>query len=223
MMPAQHAKKVHVAYARSAPRLTMFRRNHSSSSSFARSGRRGFLKAVLSPALAAIVPARARGAEGEGSESAARLFFTSQGKTAIVNADGSGLRYFDFKVPGQATWQPGPCFADGRRVVFLSMEPRRDGPGRPFHEDYSQTPTHLWVHDLASGKLTEICNKNRLAPFITPALLLGEDRILVQVVRKNVGQLYSMRLDGTEAREFTRADEGMPYGLDLSPDGRRAS
>src|ERR1700732_3928252 len=55
-----------------------------------------------------------------------RLLFTSQGKTGIVAADGSGLRYFDFKISGQATWQPALMFGDGRRVIFLSMEPRRD-------------------------------------------------------------------------------------------------
>ncbi len=101
-----------------------------------------------------------------------RLFFTSQGKTALINADGTGLHYFDFKIPGQATWQPGPSFADGRRVVFLSMEPRRDGPGKPFGKYYSQTPTHLWMHDLGSGSLRELAVKNRLAPFETPALLV---------------------------------------------------
>jgi len=162
-----------------------------------------------------------------------RLFFTSplktkqgepgQSKTGIVNADGSGLRYFDFKVPGQATWQPGPSFSDGRRVVFLSMEPRRDGPGRPFEEFYTQTPTHLWIHDLQTGSLDEICAKDRLAPFVTPALLLGDDRILVQVVRNKVGQIFSVRLDGGDAREFTRAGEGLPYGLSLSPDGKRVA
>lgn len=152
-----------------------------------------------------------------------RFFFTSQGKTAIVNADGSGLRYFDFKVPNQATWQPGSCLPDGKRVLFLSMEPRRDGPGRPFHLYYSQTPTHIWIHNLESGSLEEICTKNRMAPFVTPALLLGEDRLLVQVVRNMVGQLYNVRLDGSDPREFTRADEGMPYGLSLSPDGTRVA
>ena len=73
-----------------------------------------------------------------------RFFFTSQGKTGITGMDGSGLRYFDFQVPGQATWQPGPLFSDGQRVIFLSMEPRRDGPGKPFEEYYTQTPTHIW-------------------------------------------------------------------------------
>jgi len=77
----------------------------------------------------------------------ARFFFLSQGKTAMMNADGSGLRYFEFDVPDQATWQACGFFADGR-VLFLSMEPRRDGPGRPFDEYYHQTPTHLWVYDL---------------------------------------------------------------------------
>src|SRR2546426_31680 len=32
-----------------------------------------------------------------------------------------------------------------------------------------------------------------------------------------------MNLDGTDAREFTRAGEGLPYGLSLSPDGRRVA
>ena len=65
----------------------------------------------------------------------------------MMNADGTGLRYFDFNEPNQVTWQPGPTFSDGRRVIFLSMERRRDGPGKPFEEYYTQTPTHLWVYD----------------------------------------------------------------------------
>ncbi len=187
----------------------------------ARLPRRAFLASCAGVAAAAGAGRFALAAANEPSP--ARLFFTSQGKTAIVDADGGGLRYFDFEVPNQATWQPGPMFADGHRVVFLRMEPRRDGPGRPFGEYYTQTPTHLWIHDLNAGGLKEICDKERLAPFVTPALLLSDERILVQVVRDNVGQIFSMRLDGSDAREFTKAGEGMPYGLSLSPDGRRVA
>jgi TolB protein len=153
----------------------------------------------------------------------ARFFFTSRGRAALVNADGSGLQYFEFDKPGQATWQVGAIFPDGRRILFLSMEPRRDGPGRPFDEYYHQTPTHLWIHDLETGSLDEICTRERLAPFVTPALLLGDDLLLIQVVRAKAGQIFSVRLDGSEAREFTRAGEGLPYGLSLSPDGRRVA
>ncbi len=153
----------------------------------------------------------------------ARFFFTSQGRTAVMNADGSGLRYFNFNVPNQATWQPGPILSDGRRAIFLSMEPRRDGPGRPFEEFYTQTPTHLWLYDLDRHSLSEIATRGRLAVFYTPALLVSDERILVQVVRNKVGQIFSMNLDGTDAREFTRAGEGLPYGLSLSPDGRRVA
>lgn len=157
------------------------------------------------------------------SKHPARLFFTSQGRTALINADGTGLRYFDFKVPDQVTWQPGPFLSDGRRVIFLSMEARRDGPGRPFAEYYHQTPTHLWLYDLKSDTLTEITQRERLAVFYTPALLVGDDRLLVQVVRDQGGQIFSMNLDGSDAREFTRVGEGLPYGLSLSPDGRRVA
>lgn len=154
---------------------------------------------------------------------AGRLFFTSQGRTGVINTDGSGLRYFDFKVPKQVTWQPGPFLSDGRRVIFLSMEERRDGPGRPFDKFYHQTPTHLWLYDLDRDTLTEIATKDRLAPFYTPALLVSDERILVQVVRDSGGQIFSMNLDGTDAREFTRLGEGLPYGLSLSPDRRRVA
>lgn len=140
-----------------------------------------------------------------------------------MNADGSGLRYFAFKAPDQVTWQPGPFFSDGRRVIFLSMEQRRDGPGRPFDEYYTQTPTHLWVYHLERRSLTEIATRERLAVFYTPALLVGEERLLVQVVRNRVGQIFSMKLDGSDAKEFTHAGEGLPYGLSLSPDGRRVA
>jgi len=152
-----------------------------------------------------------------------RLLFTSQGQTGVVRSDGQGLRYLDLVRPLQVTWQPGPVLSDGKRAVFLSMEARRDGPGRPFEQYYTQTPCHLWLYDFDRETLEEICHRDRLATFVTPALLLGDDRILVQVAREPPGQIYSMRLDGSDAREFSRAGEGLPYGLSLSPDGRRVA
>jgi TolB protein len=177
--------------------------------------------AALSPALAAVC--RVAGEERKAHRSPARLFFTSQGKTALIEAAaGAKPRWLSFDAPGQETWQPGP-FLPGGRVVFLSMEARRDGPGKPFDEYYTQTPTHLWLYDLDTGELREICNRERLAVFVTPALALSDDRLLVQVVRNKVGQIYSVKLDGTDAREFTGAGEGLPYGLSLSPDGKRVA
>jgi TolB protein len=153
----------------------------------------------------------------------ARFLFVSQGKTALMNTDGTGLRYLDLNIPNQATWQPCGFFRDGRRVLLLSMEPRRDGPVRPFDEYYTQTPTHIWIYALDSGRLREIADRERMAVFYTPQLLLSDERILVQVVRNKVGQIFSMNLDGTDARPFTSADAGFPYGLSLSPEGRRVA
>src|SRR5439155_27215989 len=61
-----------------------------------------------------------------------RLFFTSQGRTGMINADGGGLRYFDFKILNLSTWQQGPFFSHVRLVIVLSTEARRDGPGLVF-------------------------------------------------------------------------------------------
>jgi len=152
-----------------------------------------------------------------------RLLFTSQGKTVLIQSNGTGLRVFNFDVPNQATWQPGPLFSDGHRIVFLSMEPRRDGPGKPFDVYYTQTPTHTWVHDLQTGTLEELCTKDRIAPFETPALLISDQRILMQVVKDRVGRIVSMNLDGTDPHDFTKPGEGLPYGLSLSHDGKRVA
>lgn len=182
-----------------------------------RAFRSGFWIAIVFTTIAVFVTRL------DASDSPPQLLFTTQGKSARINVDGSDLQYFDFNVSNQATWQPGPIFPDGKRLIFLSMEPRRDGAGKSFEEYYTQTPTHLWIHYLDSGELREICTLDRLAPFITPALLINEDRILVQVVRNKVGQIYNVRLDGSDRREFTRPGEGLPYGLSLSPDGRRVA
>lgn len=181
--------------------------------------RRELLGAGLAlPLVAAGCQTLAKSSRSEG-----RLFFVSQGTTYVLHADGSGLRALEFGVPGQATWQPAGFFPDGRRVMLLSMEPRRDGPGKPFEEYYTQTPTHLWAYDLDSGHLEELATRERMAVFYTPALLLGDDRMLVQVVRDRVGQIFNMRLDGTDARPFTEAGEGLPYGLSLNPAGDRVA
>jgi sugar lactone lactonase YvrE len=161
-----------------------------------------------------------------GSSTTAKIagfFFTSMGKTGLFDVEAGELKTLSWDMPGQATWQPGAFFDDGRRVIVLSMEPRRDGPGRPFEEYYTQTPTHLWQYDLEKDSLEEICTKERIAPFTTPALLLSNERLLVQVVKNKIGQIYSVNLDGSDAKEFTKAGEGLPYGMSLSPDGKRVA
>ena len=151
----------------------------------------------------------------------ARIVFTSQGSTAIINADGSGLRYFEFDVPGQESWQPGEFFPDGR-MLLVSMEARRDGPGKSFDDYFHLTPTHVWIYDPAQDTLEEILTRERLAVSPRPYLLLKDGRMLVQVVFEDrTAQAFNMNLDGTDAREVTQAGEGLAYGLSLSPDGSR--
>lgn len=190
----------------------------------AHSTRRQFLASVGCMAATSLVADSLYASERSSKSAVARrLLFTSRSKTGIVNADGTGLRYLELDKPDQVTWQPALIDVGGR-VILLSMEARRDGPGRPFDQHYSQTPTHIWAYDLDTGALEELCTKDRLAPFETPALLLRDSgRMLIQVVRNNIGQLFSVERDGSDPREFTKAGEGMPYGLSLSPDGKRVA
>ncbi|MCF7765625.1 MAG: serine/threonine protein kinase [Verrucomicrobia bacterium] len=186
--------------------------------------RRRFIQSLLCGAASSAAISCRHLPEPEEYQSGApiqRLLFVSNGRSYIMNSDGSGPGRFDFDMPNQVTWQPSAFFPDGRRILFLSMEERRDGPGRPFETFYTQTPTHLWVYDLETESLWEVANRDRMSVFYTPALILNEGRLLVQVVRDGVGQLFTMNLDGTEARPFTQPGEGLPYGCNLAPDGQR--
>lgn len=151
-----------------------------------------------------------------------RLFFTSAGRTCLIDARGRGFRELEVSAPGQVTWQPTGFLEDGR-VLLLSLEARRDGPGRPFDEYYHQTPTHVWAYDLDRNHLEELATRDRMAPFYAPQLVLQGRRLLMQVIRTRPGQTFNMRLDGSDARECTGPDEGLPYGHSLSPDGRRVA
>jgi Tol biopolymer transport system component len=183
--------------------------------------RRTFLTLAVAGTCAALTGCRGP-VSNRVSRRPERLFVTSSGKTYLIHADGTGLRLLELERPLQVTWQPAGFLADGR-VLMLSMEARRDGPGKPFDEYYHQTPTHVWAYDLDRNVLTELATQHRLAPFYTPQLVLDKGRILMQVVQRRPGQILNMNLDGSDAREFTGIDEGLPYGLSLSPDGERVA
>ena len=90
--------------------------------------RRGFIALGAATAALACVPGCRSAEKGGGTpKRQARLFFTSQGKTALINANGTGLHYFDFKVPEQVTWQPGPFLSDGRRVIVIEYPDPANG------------------------------------------------------------------------------------------------
>ncbi|MBN8249515.1 MAG: serine/threonine protein kinase, partial [Verrucomicrobia bacterium] len=184
------------------------------------SSRRTFLASVAGVVTSASLGCSHRAASRPSGGQ--RLLFTSQGRTCLINADGTGMRPLDLQAPGQVTWQPTGFLPDGR-VLMLSMEPRRDGPGRPFDEYYHQTPTHVWAYDLDRGTLTELATRDRVAPFYAPQLILNNGRLLMQVIRARPGQILNMNLDGSDAREFSGTDEGLPYGMSLSPDGQRVA
>ena len=174
--------------------------------------RREFL---ASPALAAVDPDRrflfqARGPAGG---------FRSGGRLAMMRADGAGLRYFDFGRPNETGWGVYDCFRDGRRVMLLSIEVDEDWKTKPFSVSYPKSRTHIWICDLDTMRLTEIGQKERIAPFYAPcALLPGEERMLVGVNSNGRERLYSMDLDGTRARPITSSNEFV-YGVSVNPEG----
>jgi hypothetical protein len=72
-----------------------------------------------------------------------RILFTSRGRAAVIDEDGSSERFIAPDVPDQVSWQWGPRFADGRHVVLLSVE------GKKTWEH--NVRSHLWKYDVDTG------------------------------------------------------------------------
>jgi TolB protein len=171
---------------------------------------------------AAWLSRRAKSASNRNDADHGSFFFTSQGKTGVMRADGTGLHYLNFHVPNQASVQPVVFLADGRRVILLSLD-KVNPNGKPFSEYYHKIPTHIWIYNLDNDSYSEIAQKERLAPFYAPCVMLpGDQRMIVQVIHVDGrANLFSMDLDGTHQKQLTKPEEGFPYGVSLSPDGER--
>ncbi len=145
------------------------------------------------------------------------LAFSSANKIGIINADGSGERYLDFPIPGQARWALGPAFPDGRRSILTSYEDLTIS-----NLVMGNVWTHTWVYDWDSGDLQEILLQERLAPFqYCHTVLPGGQRLVVNAVLQGEERIFTLNLDGSQPHELTRPAEGFCYGVSLNPAGDR--
>jgi len=143
--------------------------------------------------------------------------FASQRGVGLINPDGTGEHYPVFEIPGQASWQLGQLFADGRRLIVQSIEDVTIS-----RLVVGEVQTHTWLYDLDDRSLREILTENRVAPYMgCCGLLPEEDRLVVAAVIDGEQRLFTMDLDGCNQKEITRPGQGFHYGTALSPDGRR--
>jgi TolB protein len=149
-----------------------------------------------------------------------RIFFISDQRIGVIQPDGSGECCPEFPVPGQAYWQLGIIFPDGRGAILWSQEPPRnphanfDDPDGPGH-----AKTHLWLYDFAEGVPHELClpDQHRVV-----GELPGSGRLLVSGNLDGKMYLFTCDLDGGQ-REDLYTGPGYGYGTSLSPDGTRVA
>ena len=148
------------------------------------------------------------------------ILFCSQGRIGMINLDSGREDYLRFNAPGQACWQPGPAFSDGKRIIIWSQEPP-ENPKADFgaKDSIAFARTHLWIHDFESGGLDEI----RLRSLTSIAgLLPGEERVLATWNVDGRMRILTADLDGSHQSAID-SQAGYAYGTSLSPDGTRAA
>ena len=148
---------------------------------------------------------------GEKSESSASI--------GIIDTDTQLTTAIDFDrfgIEGQVNWAPALTFADGKRIVVLSME---EGL---CHLD--TTRTHLWIYDLGADRLEPLLQGYRPVPYATAVgLLPGENRIITGHNSAGVNRHVISDLDGGHAEEIPLPDDGFSYCLQPSPDSKRVA
>ncbi len=143
-----------------------------------------------------------------------KIAFNSRGAVGLADGESGEVTFPVLDVPGQVSWQAAHAFADGRRLLLMSVEGERTWEG--------DVRSHLWVFDIESGELSEIAAENRPAAYMPAAVLLpDEERIVANPVVDGEQRLLLMNLDGSGQQWLTHAGEGFTYGVQLSPDGAR--
>ena len=152
-----------------------------------------------------------------GDDASQVIAFSSFGKIGLINEDGTNERYPAFGIPGQASWQFGPMFADGQRIVAQSIEDLTMSKLVA-----GEMQTHMWVYNLSNKSLTEIMTENRPAPYMgCNTLLPGEERIVASAIIDGEQRIFTMDLDGSNQVEITRPGQGFHYCVSSSPDEQR--
>ncbi len=143
-----------------------------------------------------------------------RIFFSSQGRIAVAHSDTQRHEFLNFDIPNQVSWNLGPLFSDGRRVVLFSVE-----EGKPWSE---VVDSHLWVYDIISTELTEIATRERPGAYMPCCFLYNDDsRMVVNPVIDGEQRVVSMELDGSDQVHITHEGQGYTYCVIMSPDGDR--
>jgi len=158
-----------------------------------------------------------------------RIVFTGRGRSGFLNPDrrlewigedGRGLRALPVPQDPGAGFGLYGFFRDGR-VLLQSLALPEGWQSQTFDEYYPRSRTRVWAADLVSGRLEELCTRERLSSFYSPVCLLpGETRLAVTVLLNGKSVLYTMNLDGTGALPLTAPGEFV-YGVSLSPDATR--
>lgn len=149
-----------------------------------------------------------------------RVFFASDRRVGVIQADGSGECYPEFSVPNQALWHLEFVLPGGRQAVLLSQEAPRN-PRAAYHDPDGQAHarTHLWLYDFGDQSLREIGVPSLMR---AAGVLPGGQRLLISGNIDHVTYLFSVDLDGgNRADIFT--GPGFAYGASVSPDGRQAA
>jgi TolB protein len=198
-----------------------------------------FLAAVLSAFVASIqtgwtedTPASAEGLIGytelRADLAGGRHANTSTSRAFVVNLDGSGRRELAPHLAEAAdTWtQFAGWSPDGATAIIGSgwQDPENakwEEENKTFRMEPGRWRYDSWLMDLASGKLTNVSEVDRVSHYNSVSFSADGKKLLMTSLVGGTSKPYLMELDGTSKTDVSGGTDGFTYGFNASPDGKR--
>jgi Tol biopolymer transport system component len=119
----------------------------------------------------------------------------SHGEIAVVDADGTNYHVITHFDPGNGLPQWANWAPDGKRLAIQAgmYNPRK----------IEESTAHLWLVDAATGEATKLAPHAGMSLDETPCWFPDGQRIAFQSNRTGVMQVWTMKADGTDARQVT--------------------
>jgi len=173
-----------------------------------RPSRRRFIALGVAAAAIASLPGCRSTDKGRGSKKRqARLFFTTRGRTALIDADGTGLRYFDFKVPDQVLF---PRRLPGAKVAweFQPQRPDADHFNRDFKPEQARGGVEICRLNPRDGSVARLTqNAPPVWDFRASESPDGRSVVFCRAETGGVRAIWVMDADGCNQHLLTRGFE----------------
>ena len=154
----------------------------------------------------------------------------STSRAMVVRVDGPGRRELAPRLAEEAdTWTQFAGWSPDGSLAIIGVgwqDPDNaawEEQHKTFRMERGRWRYDSWLLDMASGKLTNVTEVQRVSHYNSVSFTPDGKQLLMTSLVDGTSKPYLMQLDGTQKRDVSGGAKGFTYGLSASPHGNRIS